>query len=107
MAKTIRVRARRGKDGITEVKLLITHPMAIDQMDEKTGQVKAPGHYIQEVVCRHKNDTVFSCDWGQAVSMNPYLEFHFKGAAVGDPITIGWRDNRGQSDSGEFKIEAQ
>lgn len=105
MANTIRVRARRGKDGVTEVKLLIKHPMSIDQVDAKTGQVKTPGHYIQEVTCRHKGETVFACDWGQAISTNPFLEFHLEGAAVGDPIAVSWRDNKGTSDSAEFKVE--
>lgn len=105
MANSIRVRARAGKDGTTEVRILISHPMSIDQVDEKTGAIKVPGHYIQELTCRHKGAAVFACDWGQAVSLNPYLEFRFKGGAVGDAIAISWRDSKGQSDSGEFQIQ--
>jgi len=103
MANSIKVRAKID-EGLAKVRILISHPMSIDQMDAATGQVKTPGHYIREIECTHKGATVFSADWGQAVSANPYLEFNLKGAAVGDTLTVRWRDNKNQSDSGEFKI---
>jgi sulfur-oxidizing protein SoxZ len=104
MANSIKMRAKAGSNGVTQVRILISHPMSIDQMDPATGQVKASGHYIREVTCTHKGKTVFSADWGQAVSTNPYLEFSLKGAAAGDALTVSWRDNKNQSDSSEFKI---
>jgi sulfur-oxidizing protein SoxZ len=104
MANSIKVRAKVGGDGVTQVKMLISHPMSLDQVDAATGQVKTPGHYIQELTCTHKGATVFATDWGQAVSTNPYLEFSFKGAAAGDSLAVSWRDSKGQSDKGEFKI---
>jgi sulfur-oxidizing protein SoxZ len=104
MANSIKVRAKVGGDGMTQVRILISHPMSIDQMDPATGQVKTPGHYIREITCAHKGTAVFSADWGQAVSANPYLEFGLKGAAAGDALTVSWRDNKNQSDSGEFQI---
>lgn len=104
MANSIKVRAKIDGDGLAKVRILISHPMSIDQMDAATGQVKTPGHYIREIACAHKGATVFAADWGQAVSANPYLEFNLKGTAVGDALTVSWRDNKNQSDSGEFKI---
>ena len=104
MANSIKMRAKMGSDGMAQVRILISHPMSLEQVDPATGQVKTPGHYIQEITCMHKGAAVFSADWGQAVSANPYLEFDIKGAAVGDALTVTWRDNKNQSDSGEFKI---
>jgi sulfur-oxidizing protein SoxZ len=104
MANSIKVRAKASGDGVARVRILISHPMSIDQMDSVTGETKSRGHYIQEVTCAHKGATVFSADWGQAVSTNPYLEFVLKGGAAGDTLTVSWRDNKNQSDSGEFKI---
>lgn len=100
---TIKGRLRLGTDGVTEVRIAITHPMSIDVRDAATGTVK-PGHYIEEVMCTFKGDTVLAADWGQAVSGNPYLEFHLKNAQKGDTLAVRWRDNRGDSDSAEFQV---
>lgn len=100
---TIKGRPRLGTDGVTEVRIAITHPMTLDTRDAATGATK-PGHFIEEVTCTYKEQVVLSADWGQAVSGNPYLEFHLKGAQKGEKIAVRWRDNRGDSDSAEFTI---
>lgn len=103
MANTIKGRAKLGADGQTEVKLIITHPMVIEQRDAG-GKVTTEAHFIQVVSCTHKGETVFAADWGMAVSTNPYLEFFFAGAAAGDELTIQWSDNRGNSDNAVVKV---
>jgi sulfur-oxidizing protein SoxZ len=100
---SIKMRAKI-TDGVTTVKVLISHPMETGlQKDKKTGE-KIPAHFIQEVVCKHKDTTVMTANWGAAVSKNPYLSFRFTGAAAGDKLSISWVDNKGEKDSADAAI---
>jgi sulfur-oxidizing protein SoxZ len=92
-------------DGVTTIKALISHPMDTGLVkDKKTGQT-IPAHFIQEVVCKHKDTTVLTANWGAAISKNPYLSFKFKGAAAGDTVSLSWVDNKGEKDSAEATIK--
>lgn len=100
---SIKMRAKI-TDGVTAVKILISHPMETGlQKDKKTGET-IPAHFIQEVVCKHKDTTVMTANWGGAISKNPYLSFNFKGAAAGDTISLSWVDNKGEKDSADGAI---
>jgi sulfur-oxidizing protein SoxZ len=104
MANTIKIRAKLAGDATT-VKALVSHPMETGLVkDKKTGQL-IPAHFIQEVVCEHNGNAVMTALWGPAISKNPYLSFRFKGAKVGDKLTLRWVDNKGQSDSQETVID--
>jgi sulfur-oxidizing protein SoxZ len=101
---SIKMRATLGDDGVTTVKILISHPMDTGLVkDKKTGNL-IPAHFIQEVVCEHNGNNVLTAEWGPAVSKNPYLSFRFKGAKAGDTVKVNWVDNQGNSDSGEATI---
>jgi sulfur-oxidizing protein SoxZ len=92
----IKIRAKI-KDGETEVKCLMNHPMETGlRKDEKTGEI-VPAHFIQEVVCKSKDQVVMTANWSGGVSKNPYLAFKFTGAAAGDPVEITWTDNKGET----------
>lgn len=102
---TIKIRAK-AKDGVTEVKALINHPMETGlRKDKKTGEV-IPAHFIQEVVCTWKDKPVMTALWSGGVSTNPYIAFKFSGAAAGDQLTMKWTDNKGESDSETAAIDA-
>jgi sulfur-oxidizing protein SoxZ len=101
---SIKMRATLGDNGVTTVKILISHPMDTGLVkDKKTGNL-IPAHFIQEVVCEHNGNTVLTAEWGPAISKNPYLSFRFKGAKAGDTVKVNWVDNQGNSDSGETTI---
>ncbi|MDH5256698.1 MAG: thiosulfate oxidation carrier complex protein SoxZ [Gammaproteobacteria bacterium] len=104
MAKnSIKIKAKN-KGGKTEVKALIKHNMETGlRKDKKTGE-KIPAHYIKEVVCKHNGSTVFTANWGIAVSKNPYLSFKFTGGNKGDTIDVSWVDNKGDTDSRSTKV---
>ncbi|MGB5716647.1 MAG: thiosulfate oxidation carrier complex protein SoxZ [Gammaproteobacteria bacterium] len=92
-------------DGVTTIKALISHPMDTGLVkDKKTGET-IPAHFIQEVVCKHKDTTVMTANWGAAISKNPYLSFKFAGAAAGDTVNLSWVDNKGEKDSAEVTIK--
>jgi len=101
---SIKMRAKVD-DGVTTIKALISHPMDTGLVkDKKTGQT-IPAHFIQEVVCKHKDTTVLTANWGAAISKNPYLSFKFKGAAAGDTVSLSWVDNKGEKDSADAAIK--
>jgi sulfur-oxidizing protein SoxZ len=104
MAKKIRMKASV-KDGVVQVKAIITHPMETGlRKDKKTGE-PIPAHFIQEVVVEHNGTNVLTAYWGGSVSKNPYLKFFFKGGAKGDKIKLSWKDNQGETASKETKIK--
>ena len=91
------------KDGVTEVKLLISHEMETGQRKDADGSA-IPAWFVNEMVVRHNDRVVLSGSFGTAVAKNPYLTFRFKGGAAGDRISVSWQDNRGESRSDEAKI---
>ncbi len=89
----------------TVVKCLMTHPMETGmRKDSKTGEL-IPAHFIQEVICKHKDRVVLKASFSGGVSQNPYLSFKFKGGAAGDPLEISWTDNKGESQSAKVEIQ--
>lgn len=103
MGDSIKIRANE-KGGVCTVKALIKHKMETGlRKDKKTGQT-IPAHFIQEVVCEHNGKPVLNATWGTAISENPYLSFEFAGAKKGDTVKLSWKDNKGESDSAEEKI---
>lgn len=102
MASPMKIRATT-KDGVTEVKALMSHPMETGQRKDSSGEV-VPAHYINEVTAMHNDKLVISAAWGPAVSQNPFLNFRFKGGAPGDKVVVSWKDNKGESRSDEITL---
>jgi sulfur-oxidizing protein SoxZ len=99
------MRATLGENGVTTVKVLISHPMDTGLVKDKNTGKFIPAHFIQEVVCEHNGARLLTAEWGTAISKNPYLSFRFKGGKAGDAIKLNWVDNLGNSDSGEVAIQ--
>jgi sulfur-oxidizing protein SoxZ len=102
---SIKMRATLGENGVTTVKVLISHPMDTGLVKDKNTGKFIPAHFIQEVVCEHNGTRLLTAEWGTAISKNPYLSFRFKGGKAGDAIKLNWVDNLGNSDSGEVAIQ--
>ena len=104
MANSIKIRAKI-KGDVTEVKALMSHPMETGlRKDKKSGEL-VPAHFIQEVVCKWKDQEVVRALWSGGVSKNPFLAFKFQGAAKGDSIDLTWTDNKGESSSASAAIK--
>ena len=95
---------KKKKNGITEFKALVEHPMETGNRKDSKGNI-IPAQFIQEVVVKHGDKVVMTAEWGPAVSKNPYLSFKFKGATKGDTLNLSWVDNTGESDSLDAKIK--
>ena len=102
MADPMRIRAT-SKDGLTNVKVLMSHEMETGQRKDGSGKI-VPAHFIQNVTATYNGKTVLSAQWGPAVSKNPFLEFNFKGGQKGDKIQVTWTDNKGEKRSDEAAI---
>jgi len=103
MADLMKIRARF-KDGVTEVKILMGHPMETGRRKTDAGDV-VPAHFIQLVTATLNGKTVLEAQWGTGVSKNPYLTFRLRNAKIGDKINVTWHDNRGESNSIEAAVE--
>ncbi len=102
MADPMRIRAVHN-NGVTDVRVLMAHPMETGQRRDNAGQV-IPGHYITQVLAVHNGKTVLEGIWGPGVSQNPFLGFKFKGGAKGEKLTITWTDNKGEKRTDEATI---
>ena len=102
MANPMKIRAA-SKDGVTEVKVLMSHEMETGQRKDSSGNLVA-AHFITELVATWNGKTVLDAQFGPAVSKNPYLAFKFKGGAKGDKVVVTWKDNKGDSRTDEAAI---
>lgn len=91
------------KNGVTEVKVLILHPMETGRRQDAFGTVM-PAHFIQLVTVTLNDKTVLEAQWGTGISKNPYLTFRLRDARPGDRIMVSWVDNKGTTGSDETSV---
>jgi len=103
MADLMKIRARL-KDGVTEVKVLMNHPMETGRRKNDFDEV-VPAHFIQLVTAILNGKTVLEAQWGTGVAKNPYLTFRLRDAKVGDKVAVAWQDNKGESNFIETLVE--
>jgi sulfur-oxidizing protein SoxZ len=104
MAENMRMRAQI-KGEVTEVKVLMTHPMETGRRKNDVGDL-IPANFIQLVSATLNGKQIIEAQWGTAISKNPYLTFHLRGAKVGDVVRVNWTDNQGKTGAGEIAVSA-
>ena len=87
------------KNGVTEVKAIITHPS--ESGFRKEGDITVPAHFIQEFECFLNDNSVMKSYWGGGIQKNPYISFRIRGGNKGDRIRLAWKDSKGEGDSSE------
>ncbi|GBG13649.1 sulfur-oxidizing protein SoxZ [Novimethylophilus kurashikiensis] len=102
MANGMKIRAQL-KNGVTEVKVLMSHPMETGRRKNDFGELE-PAHFIQLVTATLNGKTVMEAQWGTGISKNPYLTFRLRNAKAGDRIGVRWTDNKGQGDAIETEV---
>jgi sulfur-oxidizing protein SoxZ len=102
MGNPMKIRAAN-KDGVTEVKVLVSHEMETGQRKDAAGAI-VPAWFITELTAKHNDKVVLTSEFGPSVSKNPYLAFKFKGGAKGDKVVVSWKDNKGDSRTDEAAI---
>ena len=92
------------KGDVTEVKMVINHPMETGRKKDDFGQL-IPAHFIQQLLVTLNDKPVFETQWGTGIAKNPYLTFRITGAKVGDKLETNWVDNLGETGQGEVLVE--
>jgi sulfur-oxidizing protein SoxZ len=104
MSELMKIRAI-AKNGLTEVKVLMLHPMETGRRKNDTGEI-VPAHFIQLITATLNGKIVLQAQWGTGVSKNPYLTFYLNDAKAGDVVGVNWQDNKGESNAIEGRVVA-
>ena len=101
--KQTRIRTKTEGD-VTDVLVLVSHPMETGLRTDPKTKEKIPPHFIQKMVFSLNGKKVAVVDLGVGVSKDPLLGIKLKGAKAGDKLKVTWSDNKGESGSGEHTI---
>lgn len=85
----------RPKDGMTEILVLVSHPMETGQRVDAKTKEKVPAHFIQTLSVQVNGKDVAIADLGVAVSKDPLIGVSVAGAKKGDKVNVSWSDNLG------------
>ncbi len=91
------------KGDVTEVKVLMSHPMETGRKRDDFDRL-IPAHFVQLVTATLNGKTVLEAQWGTGISKNPYLTFRLKGAKIGDTVSVTWHDNLGESATQDITV---
>ncbi|MDP1766170.1 MAG: thiosulfate oxidation carrier complex protein SoxZ [Methylotenera sp.] len=91
------------KGDVTEIKVLMSHPMQTGRKKDDFDRL-IPAHFVQLLTATLNDQTVLEAQWGTGVSKNPYLTFRLKGAKVGDTVVVTWHDNLGKTATQDITV---
>ncbi len=92
----------KNKDGVTEVKLLLSNPMV---GKEEAETKKVPVSYLTHVTAKVGGKVVWEASTGPFLSKDPYFMFQFKGAKAGDEIVVETIDDKGATETDKDVIK--
>ncbi|MBL8489276.1 MAG: thiosulfate oxidation carrier complex protein SoxZ [Rhodocyclaceae bacterium] len=98
----IRMRATL-KDGVLQVKALLTHPMDSGLTKNAAGN-PLPANHLVEVIVRLNGEVVVKVDTGAGLAADPLFGWRFGGGKSGDRVTVSWRDNLGLEKSADVLV---
>ncbi len=98
------IQAVQNNDGVTQVKILLRHPMETGQRRDGDDQ-PIPINYIKSVWVEYKGKKVFSMAWGVSVSKDPTFAFKTTSVKKGDTATVFWQHHEGKIGQKDFVVE--
>ena len=101
--RTTKIRTKT-QDGVTDILVLVSHPMETGQRTDPKTKEKIPPHFIQKMTFALNGKEVASASMSTAVSKDPLIGIKVKGAKAGDKIKVTWSDNMGENGSEEVVI---
>ena len=105
MAEPIKIRATL-QGAITEIRVLMPHPMETGQRkDPESGKV-VPTHFIQTFSLSANGNLLVSGQLNTSISRNPLFAFHAIGLKAGDRIAVEWVDTKGDKRLDEAVLTA-
>jgi len=90
--------------GVTDVLVLVSHPMETGLRTDPKTKEKIPPHFIQKMIFSLNGKEVAVADLGVGVAKDPLLGIKLKGAKPGDKLKVTWSDNKGESGGEEHTI---
>ncbi|MDX9706762.1 MAG: thiosulfate oxidation carrier complex protein SoxZ [Azospira sp.] len=105
MSEPIKIRATQQGD-ITDIRILLQHPMETGQRKDPASGKPVPAHFIQTFVVSANGATLIEGQTNTSVSRNPMLAFKARGLKAGDKLLVSWRDNKGGQRSDEAVVGA-
>jgi len=88
---------------VTEVKLIIVHPMTTGRSKNAAGEI-IPAHFMQTITATLHDKVVLEAHCSTAISKNPYFTFYVTGAKLGEQIMVKWQDNMGYAGQGQIAV---
>lgn len=105
MSEPIKIRATQQGE-ITDIRILLQHPMETGQRKDPASGKVVPAHFIQTFVVSANGKPLVEGQTNTSVSRNPMLAFKARGLKVGDKLVVSWRDNKGEQRSDEAVVGA-
>lgn len=102
MGEPIKIRAQI-KGEITEIRILMQHPMETGQRKDEDGQTLA-AHFIQSFSVSHNSKPMIDGQLNTSIAKNPLFAFKARGIKTGDKLTVNWQDNTGDKRQDEITV---
>lgn len=102
MGDQIKIRAQIQGD-ITEVRILMQHPMETGQRKDDKGQA-LPAQFIQSFTVSLNGKPIIDGQLNTSISRNPLFSFKVRGVKGGDKLAVTWADNTGDKRQDEITV---
>ena len=102
MGDQIKIRAQIQGD-ITEVRILMQHPMETGQRKDDKGQT-LPAQVIQSFTVSLNGKPIIDGQLNTSISRNPLFSFKVRGVKGGDKLAVTWADNTGDKRQDEITV---
>lgn len=103
MAEPIKIRATLTGE-ITEIRMLMQHPMETGQRKDPVNGHRILAHFIQTFTVSANGKPLIEGQLNTSISRNPLFTFRAKGLKVGDKIVVNWTDSEGDRRQDEAVI---
>jgi sulfur-oxidizing protein SoxZ len=87
----------RTRHGLTEVLVLVNHPMDTGLVRSKVTHKIIPAHFIKTLTIAVNHKPAIICDLSIAISKDPLIAVQLPHAKSGDLVTVNWIDNEGMT----------
>ena len=98
MTKVTKIRARRS-GALTEILVLVNHPMETGWREDKVNHSPVPAHYIEQMTFELNGSVVAQAHLGAGIAANPLTGIALHDARPGDEVVVRWVDNTGEGDT--------
>ncbi len=94
----------RTHNGLTEVLVLINHPMDTGLVRSKVTHKIIPAHFIKTLTVAVNHKPAVINDMSIAVSKDPLIAVQLTHTRPGDLVTVDWIDNEGMTGHAQARV---